>query len=92
MLEAYAENPTLALAASVSYLMLVGYVCGAWQMTRAADLAFKHASADERDSFYGAKFSIAQFYLSQILPKVHGLQIAIQSDVSGALSLGEQWF
>jgi len=92
MLKAYVENPTLALAGSVSYLMLVGYVCGAWQMTRAADLAFKHKSADDQESFYGAKFAIAQFYLAQILPKVHGLQIAIQSDVSAALSLGEQWF
>jgi acyl-CoA dehydrogenase len=89
---AYAENPALAMAGSVSYLMLVGYVCGAWQMTRAAELAFEHTGADERDSFYRAKLTVAHFYVTQILPKAQGLLQAIQGDQSAALSLAEQWF
>ena len=48
MLETHAANPNLALAGSVSYLMLVGYVCGGWQMTRAADIALSHLVADDR--------------------------------------------
>ena len=92
MLGDYAENPALALAGSVSYLMLVGYVCGAWQMTRGAALALDRVGAHDRDSFYGAKIATAEFYLTQILPRVHGLRIAIESNASAGLSLAEQWF
>jgi acyl-CoA dehydrogenase len=92
MLGDYVENPALALAGSVSYLMLVGYVCGAWQMTRGAALALDRVGAHDRDSFYGAKIATAEFYLTQILPRVHGLRIAIESNASAGLSLAEQWF
>jgi 3-(methylsulfanyl)propanoyl-CoA dehydrogenase len=92
MLETHAANPNLALAGSVSYPMLVGYVCGGWQMTRAADIALSQLVADDRASFYTAKIATAQYYVTQILPKVHGLLIAIKSDVSAALSLKEEWF
>ncbi len=61
-------------------------------MTRAADIGLSHLVADDRASFYSAKIATAQYYVTQILPKVHGLLIAIKSDVSAALSLNEEWF
>jgi acyl-CoA dehydrogenase len=39
MLQALASQPDAALASSVDYLMLTGYVCGGWQMGRAALVA-----------------------------------------------------
>jgi hypothetical protein len=92
MLQAYAADPAVALAKSVDYLMLSGYVCGAWQMTRAAQIAHKQLRSGNDAGFYGAKLTTAQYYLTQILPKVEGLLSAIRADASAALTLEEEWF
>ena len=47
MLHALASEPDAALASSVDYLMLTGYVCGGWQMGRAALVASRKSAANE---------------------------------------------
>lgn len=67
-----AERPELALAVSVSYLKLCGYVVGGWLMARSAALAAPHADGTERE-FYRAKLQTARFYAEQILPRALAL-------------------
>jgi 3-(methylthio)propanoyl-CoA dehydrogenase len=45
MLQTIGRDPDAALGASVNYMMLTGYVCGGWQMARAALAAHARLSA-----------------------------------------------
>jgi 3-(methylthio)propanoyl-CoA dehydrogenase len=84
-----AANPDVALAGSVNYLMLVGYVCGGWQMARAAAVARARLAAGEEEGFHRAKLATARFYADQILPKASGLAAAVLSGASTALAIDE---
>jgi alkylation response protein AidB-like acyl-CoA dehydrogenase len=84
-----AANPDVALAGSVNYLMLVGYVCGGWQMARAAAVARARLATDEDQGFHRAKLATARFYADQILPKSSALGAAVLSGASTALAIDE---
>ena len=84
-----AADSDAALAASVSYLMLVGYVCGGWQMARAAAVARAKLAAGEDEDFHRAKLATARFYADQVLPKASALAAAVQSGASTALAVEE---
>ena len=88
----YSEDPNAALMRSVDYLMLSGYVCGAWQMARAMQIASNHLRSGDKAVFYRAKLMTAQYYLTQVLPRVKGLATAIRSDGTPALMMEEEWF
>src|SRR5205085_10215841 len=51
VLQTIRSDPNAALAASVNYMMLTGYVCGGWQMARAA-LAGRARSAPGEDEAF----------------------------------------
>ena len=91
MLETIGRSPDEALAASVAYMMLTGYVCGGWQMARAA-LAARAKLASGDDGFCRAKIATARFYAEHILPKAGGLAGAVMSGASTALALPEEQF
>jgi acyl-CoA dehydrogenase len=58
------------LAGSVSFLKLLGVVCGAWQMTRAALAAEQLKQADGCDlSYLEGIVDLARFFLSEGLPE-----------------------
>jgi acyl-CoA dehydrogenase len=82
-------NPDAALAASVNYLMLAGYVCGAWQLGRAAVVARTRLAAGEDADFHKAKIATARFYAEQVLPKAAALSAAVLSGASTALAIDE---
>jgi acyl-CoA dehydrogenase len=82
-------NPDAALAASVNYLMLVGYVCGGWQMGRTAVAARARLAAGEDEGFHKAKIATARFYADQVLPKASALAAAVLSGASTALAIDE---
>jgi 3-(methylthio)propanoyl-CoA dehydrogenase len=86
------QDPDAALAASVNYLMLVGYVCGGWQMARAAMAARRCLQSGEHQGFYRAKIATAAFYAEQIMPKALALLSIVRSGASTALTLGEDCF
>jgi alkylation response protein AidB-like acyl-CoA dehydrogenase len=87
MLQALTTQPDAALASSVDYLMLTGYVCGGWQMGRAALAASMKSAANDDPDFHRAKLATARFYADKILPKANALLDAIRSGASSGSSL-----
>jgi 3-(methylthio)propanoyl-CoA dehydrogenase len=92
ILQTIGQDPNAALGASVNYMMLTGYVCGGWQMARAAVAARARLEAGAADDFYRAKIATARFYAEQILPKASALLTAVRSGASTALALAEEQF
>ncbi|MFM0247104.1 acyl-CoA dehydrogenase C-terminal domain-containing protein [Paraburkholderia sediminicola] len=92
MLHALATQPDAALAGSVDYLMLTGYVCGGWQMARAALAASRKIAANEDPDFHRAKLVTASFYADKVLPKANALLDAIRSGASSGSSLPIEQF
>ncbi|WP_116123422.1 acyl-CoA dehydrogenase C-terminal domain-containing protein [Paraburkholderia sp. BL6669N2] len=74
-----------ALINPVDYPILIGYVCGGWQMAGAALAAsISNAAGDDRD-FDLAKIATAHFYADRILPTTSALLETIRSGASAAL-------
>jgi len=86
------RDPNAAFGASVNYMMLTGYVCGGWQMARAALAARARLTAGADEDFYRAKIATARFYAEQILPKATALLAVVKSGASTALALDEAQF
>jgi acyl-CoA dehydrogenase len=86
MLDALATEREAALASSVDFLMLTGYVCGGWQLGRAALVAAKKAAANDDVEFHRAKLATARFYVDKVLPRAQALLPMIRSGASGAAS------
>jgi acyl-CoA dehydrogenase len=92
MLQTIGQDPDAALGASVNYMMLAGYLCGGWQMARAALAARARIASGTDEDFYRAKIATARFYAEQILPKANALLTAVKSGASTALALPEEQF
>ncbi|MBV8457599.1 MAG: acyl-CoA dehydrogenase C-terminal domain-containing protein [Acetobacteraceae bacterium] len=92
MLRTVGEDPHAALTASVNYMMLTGYVCGGWQMARAALVARSKLMRGEDEEFCRAKIATARFYAEQVLPKASALCSVVKSGSSTALALAEEQF
>jgi 3-(methylsulfanyl)propanoyl-CoA dehydrogenase len=86
------RDPNAALAASVSYMMLTGYVCGGWQMARAALAARARLASGEDEDFCRAKIATARFYAEQILPKASASLSVVESGASTAFTLDDEQF
>ncbi|MEL0205848.1 MAG: acyl-CoA dehydrogenase, partial [Alphaproteobacteria bacterium] len=68
---ARANAPRDAAAAGVDFLMLLGYLCGGWQMTRAAAAAADNEAAGHGDpAFMKAKQATASAFIAYCLPEV----------------------
>ncbi|MBV9698093.1 MAG: acyl-CoA dehydrogenase [Gammaproteobacteria bacterium] len=78
LLQGLAARPELALAVSVPYLKLCGYVAGGWLLARSAALAAPQCAGADA-GFYTAKVHTAQFYAQHVLP----LAVALARVVSG---------
>ena len=65
-------RPDRAMAVSVPYLKLCGYVIGGWLMAKAAATAAQHKDGTDRD-FYQAKLRTALFYAEHVLPTAGAL-------------------
>jgi 3-(methylsulfanyl)propanoyl-CoA dehydrogenase len=80
-------------AGSVPFLMLMGIVCGGWQMARAALVAHKKLASKESDSaFYQAKIATARFYADHILAQASGLRNTVVRGAAGVMALSEEQF
>src|SRR6185312_3107846 len=78
LLEKLASRPDLAMAVSVPYLRLCGYVAGGWLMAKASAIAANEKDGPDRD-FYEAKLRTALFYAEHVLPQVLALaQVVIK--------------
>jgi 3-(methylthio)propanoyl-CoA dehydrogenase len=92
MLRTIAADPGAAMAASVHYMMLTGFVCGGWQMARAAIAANAGPLPDGDEIFRRAKVLTAAFYAEQILPKASALLTAVRGGESHAWELRDEDF
>lgn len=66
------DTENLSETVCFNLLMLAGYVCGAWQMARAAAMAVER----EDEVFYRNKRITAQFYCEHLLPRA-GAHLAV---------------
>jgi alkylation response protein AidB-like acyl-CoA dehydrogenase len=85
LLKALATRADLALAVSVPYLKLCGYVLGGWLLAKSAALAQAGTGGAERD-FYRAKIRTAAFYAAQVLPLAAALAQVVEA---GAASVAD---
>lgn len=87
------QDAHLPGAISFNYLMLMGTVCGAWQMLKAAQIADQQLQTDSGDrSFYTAKLATAKFYMDQILPRYLGYAAMIKTGSQSIMALDETLF
>jgi 3-(methylthio)propanoyl-CoA dehydrogenase len=72
-----ASRPELALAVSVPYLKLCGFVTGGWLMARSSAIAAAKLTGPDAE-FYSAKVRTALFYAEQMLPNALLLARVVQ--------------
>jgi len=93
LLENGAKDPAAAGAGSVSMMMLLGYLCGGWQLLRASNRAAEMLAAGDGDSRYlNAKQVTTQFYIEQLLPRCQSLLAAMTSGSGATMALSEEQF
>ena len=84
LLEMIGSRPDLAMAVSVPYLKLSGYVVGGWLMTRSAAIAAQKKGSADRD-FYQAKIRTALFFAEQVLPQALALSRVVTKGASSVV-------
>jgi acyl-CoA dehydrogenase len=84
LLAALATRPEAAMAVSVPYLMLCGYVVGGWLLTRSAAIAERHTGGTERE-FYASKVRTAAFYAAQVLPVAAALARVVETGAASVI-------
>jgi acyl-CoA dehydrogenase len=90
--EESARDENLPGAAAFNFLMLLGIVCGGWQMARAALVAAKGASRAADRRFLNAKLATARFYADQILPRAQACAFAIGAGSASVMTFDEEDF
>ena len=91
LLSNYRDDPDAPGSVAINYLMLMGYVCGGWQMARAAMIAAQKF-ASSGDEFYRSKLVTARFYAEHYLPRTDGHFSAIRAGSGSIMALGEEQF
>jgi hypothetical protein len=84
LLEQAQDDVMYAGAISFDLLMLSGYVCGAWQMIRSADLV----ATEENESFKANKLVTVAYYLDHILPRFESHRRSIVSGSGSVMAIG----
>jgi alkylation response protein AidB-like acyl-CoA dehydrogenase len=80
LLENHASDATIAGGVSYHFLMLLGTLCGGWQMARSAQIATEKLAGGTVDTdFYTAKVLSAKFYAEQALPRVSAHARSVRS-------------
>ena len=92
ILESQAAEPARALAISVPFLRLAGYVVGAWQLVKSADIAARKLAdaAADRD-FLRGKIASAAFYAAHVLPQAHALARVVEQGAASVLETDVAW-
>lgn len=80
-------------AAGVNFMMLLGYLCGGWLMTKSAAIALQQKQEDGADTaFLDAKIVCTQFYNQHLLSRVSGLLTAMLNGAESTMALTEDQF
>jgi alkylation response protein AidB-like acyl-CoA dehydrogenase len=87
------EDRSVAGAASVNFLMLLGYLCGGWVMGQSALKAAARLQAGGGDaSFLKAKLVTARFYFEHLLPRAGACLASIEAGPESMMALAEDQF
>ncbi len=91
VLDNYRDDPRLPGAAAVNFLMLMGTVCGGWQMARAALAAAERLAGGASDAgFLTAKKVTARFYAEHLMPRAQAHLSAILAGADSLMGLSEE--
>ncbi|RVU32619.1 acyl-CoA dehydrogenase [Neptunomonas marina] len=63
------DDPLFSASSAYNYMMLMGTVCGAWELLRAALAAEQQQAGGDNDPYLESKQLTALFYVDQILPR-----------------------
>ncbi|MGI9292154.1 MAG: acyl-CoA dehydrogenase [Gammaproteobacteria bacterium] len=84
----HSSDPNIPGAVSYSFLMMLGTLCGGWQMARAATIASaKLADGAADKDFYNAKILTARFYAEQALPRVGAYATSVKAGAATVMSV-----
>jgi alkylation response protein AidB-like acyl-CoA dehydrogenase len=87
------DDRNVAGAASVNFLMLLGYLCGGWVMGRSALKAVARLEAGGGDaSFLNAKLVTARFFCEHLLPRTGACLAAIEAGPASMMTLAPDQF
>jgi alkylation response protein AidB-like acyl-CoA dehydrogenase len=86
-LQEASNDPDLAGAVSVNFLMLMGNVVCGWLMARSAVAAKRHLHAGADDEFYRNKIKTAIFFAEHILPRSEGLKYSVLAGSGSVMSI-----
>ncbi len=92
ILEGNAKDENLAGAAAFNFLMLLGAVCGGWQMARAAVVAARGSSPAAEAHFLRTKLATARFFADQIMPRAQAHALAISAGSASIMDFEEEDF
>ncbi len=93
LLDRAREDRNVAGAASVNYLMLLGYLCGGWLMGESALKARSRLASGGGDrAFLEAKVVTAKFYFEHYLPRVGACLAAVQAGPETMMALAPDQF
>ena len=84
LLKSWGSRPDAAMAVSVPYLMLCGYVLGGWLLAKSAAIAAGKLQGLDK-SFYESKIHTARFYASQVLPNTLALARIVQTGAASVI-------
>jgi hypothetical protein len=84
ILDMMASRPDHAMAVSVPYLKLCGYVTGGWLLAKSSALASRQKDGPERD-FYEAKVRTALFFAEHVLPHATALTNVVAKGAASVL-------
>lgn len=90
LLSGAADDALMPGAVAFNYLMLMGTLCGGWQLLRAA-LAAQAEMGEGGDAvFLGAKVRSARFYAAQILPRTAGYAQMIADGSASIMAMSDE--
>ena len=86
-----ANSPRDAAVSGVDWLMLLGYLCGGWQMAKSAYIASEAATQSFSPDFLAAKQTTCQIYITSCLPQIEALSAKIKGAGSDILTMRPEW-
>lgn len=90
LMESAPANPQFPATTAYNYMMLMGSLCGGWELLRAATAAQQQIAAGENDPYLSAKVLTAQFYMDQILPRCHSYAQMVAAGSDSTLAFTDE--
>lgn len=85
------QAPEAANAAAFDYMMQTGYLFGAWQLARGAEVAHARLAEGSDNDFYARKVATATYYAENLLPRCAAYAGSIAAADGVLLSYPADW-